>query len=320
MLIQLKTMNKEEKITLSQKMETNGNTLFLCENCGNIFKTKSGLWKHKKNQCIDIEPKNGNFRKPKFPEGFSCETCQKTYKSRSGLWKHIRTCKKNENIVIDKKNSSNVVSQEMVVSLIQQNKEMQELLIEQQKHHQEEMQEKQKQIFEMIPKLGNNNTTNKFNINLFLTEKCKDAINMGDFISSLQLTLDDFQLTKEKGLLESVNHQIIKELRGMEIYKRPIHCTDVKRDVMYIKDNDSWKKDENNDKLKLALGNIAEKQIQNIGIWENAHPSYKETEEGQQEYMNIISCISQEIENESKATNKVIKNIGKEVSLNDKDN
>lgn len=320
MLIQLKKMDEEENLTLTQKMETNGNTLFLCENCGNIFKTKSGLWKHKKAQCFETDPKNGNFRKPKFPEAFSCETCQKTYKSRSGLWKHSRTCKKNENVVISAKNNTNIVSQEMVVSLIQQNKEMQELLIEQQKHHQEEMHEKQKQIFEMIPKLGNNNTTNKFNINLFLTEKCKDAINIGDFISSLQLTLDDFQMTKDKGLLESVNHQIIKELRRMEIYKRPIHCTDAKRDVMYIKDNDQWEKDENNHKLKSALGNIAEKQIQNIDIWEKANPSYNETQEGMEDYINIISSISQDIDNESKATNKVIKNIGKEVSLNDKDN
>ena len=172
----------------------------------------------------------------------------------------------------------------------------------------------------MIPKLGNNNTTNKFNINLFLTEKCKDAINMNEFISSLQITLDDFNKTKEKGLLESVNHQIIKELRGMELYKRPIHCTDIKRDVMYIKDNNNWEKDENNDKLKTAIGTIAEKQIKNFGIWEQANPSYMETKEGQEEYMNIVSCISQDIENESRATNKVIKNIGKEVSINDKDN
>ncbi len=313
-------MSNEENLTLTQKMETNGNTLFLCENCGNIFKTKSGLWKHKKTQCFETDSKNGNFRKPKFSESFSCEKCKKTNKSRSGLWKHSRTCKKSENAVVNTKNNTNIVSQEMVVSLIQQNKEMQELLIEQQKHHQEEMHEKQKQIFEMIPKLGNNNTTNKFNINLFLTEKCKDAINIGDFISSLQLTLDDFQMTKDKGLLESVNHQIIKELRRMEIYKRPIHCTDVKRDVMYIKDNDQWEKDENNHKLKSVLGNIAEKQIQNIDIWEKANPTYQETQKGMEDYINIISSISQDIDNESKATNKVIKNISKEVSLNDKDN
>jgi hypothetical protein len=315
MLYQLKIKNMGEKMTLTKKMETNGNTLFLCENCGNTFKTKSGLWKHKKMQCFETDLQNGNPRKPKFPEAFSCEMCKKEYKTRSGLWKHGRTCKNVENKINTSNTKPNMVSQEMVVSLIQQNKEMQELLIEQQKIHNEEMQEKQKQIFEMIPKLGNNNTTNKFNINLFLTEKCKDAINMGDFISSLQITMDDFNLTKEKGLLESVNHHIIKELRQMEICKRPIHCTDTKRDVMYIKDNDMWEKDENNYKLKNALGTIAEKQIKNFTIWENANPSYMDTKEGQEDYINIISCISQDIENESKATNKVIKKIGKEVII-----
>ena len=309
----------DEKLTLTSEMETFGNTFFSCEKCGIVFKTKSGLWKHNNTNCFDTDRKYGNPRKPKKSDVFSCETCTRTYKTRSGLWKHARTCKNPNKLKTIEKNTSGVVSQELIVSLIQQNKEMQDLLIEQQKHHQEEMQEKQQQIFEMIPKLGNNNTTNRFNINLFLTEKCKDAINMGDFISSLRLTLDDFDITKEKGLLESVNHQIIKELRRMEIYKRPIHCTDMKRDVMYIKDNDNWEKDENNDKLKNALGNIAEKQIQNIGIWEEANPLYKETEKGQEEYMSIISQISQEIENESKATNRVIKNIGKEVSITDKD-
>ena len=309
----------DEKLALTSKMETFGNAFFSCEKCDIEFKTKSGLWKHKNVNCFDTDSKTGNPRKPKNSDVFSCETCTKTYKTRSGLWKHSRTCKIPNNLKTIEKNTPGVVSQELIVSLIQQNKEMQDLLIEQQKHHQEEMQEKQQQIFEMIPKLGNNNTTNKFNINLFLTEKCKDAINIGDFISSLRLTLDDFDTTKEKGLLESVNHQIIKELRRIEIYKRPIHCTDMKRDVMYIKDNDNWEKDENNDKLKNAIGNIAEKQIKNIGIWEDANPSYKETEKGQEEYMNIISQISQDIENESKATNRVIKNIGKEVSITDKD-
>jgi hypothetical protein len=205
----------------------------------------------------------------------------------------------------------------MVISLLQQNKDMQALLIEQQKDHYESMHEKQQQINEMIPKMGNNNTTNKFNVNVFLSEKCKDAVNIADFVSSLQISLEDYDLTKDKGLLESVNHQIIKQLQQMEIYKRPIHCTDMKRDVMYIKDNDNWEKDENNDKLKIALGNIADKQIQHIGIWENANPTYMNSESGQEEYMNIVSSITQNIAIDSKSTNKVIKNIGKHVSITD---
>ena len=169
----------------------------------------------------------------------------------------------------------------------------------------------------MIPKLGNTTYNSKTSINVYLNHYCKDAINIGDFVSSLQISLEDYNLTKDKGLLESVNHQIIKQLQQMEIYKRPIHCTDMKRDVMYIKDNDNWEKDENNDKLKIALGNIAEKQIQNIGIWENANPTYMNSESGQEEYMNIVSSITQNIAGDSKSTNKVIKNIGKQVSITD---
>ena len=298
-------------------METIGNRFFHAKIAALIFKTKSGLWKHHQQQCTDTDSNIGNPRKPKFPVAISCKTCKKLYKTRSGLWKHARTCKPSEidDLCID--NDTKMVSQNMVISLLQQNKDMQALLIEQQKDHYESMHEKQQQINEMIPKMGNNNTTNKFNVNVFLSEKCKDAVNIADFVSSLQISLEDYDLTKDKGLLESVNHQIIKQLQQMEIYKRPIHCTDMKRDVMYIKDNDNWEKDENNDKLKLALGNIADKQIQNIGIWENANPTYMNSESGQEEYMNIVSSITQNIASDSKSTNKVIKNIGKHVSITD---
>ena len=310
----------EGKMTLTNKMETFGNIwkpIFSCENCGINFKTKSGLWKHHQQQCTDTDSKNGNPRKPKFPVAISCKTCKKLYKTRSGLWKHARTCKPSEIDETCNVNDTKMVSQNMVISLLQQNKDMQALLIEQQKDHYESMHEKQQQINEMIPKMGNNNTTNKFNVNVFLSEKCKDAVNIADFVSSLQISLEDYDLTKDKGLLESVNHQIIKQLQQMEIYKRPIHCTDMKRDVMYIKDNDNWEKDENNDKLKIALGNIADKQIQHIGIWENANPTYMNSESGQEEYMNIVSSITQNIAIDSKSTNKVIKNIGKHVSITD---
>jgi len=310
----------KENLTLTKKAfpkVSKWKPTFSCEKCGVLFKTKSGLWKHNQHQCIGTDSKMETLWKPKFPVAFSCQTCKKLYKTRSGLWKHARTCKstKNDNGCID--NDTTKVSQKVVLSLLQQNKDMQEFLIEQQKEHYESMHEKQQQINEMIPKMGNNNTTNKFNVNVFLSEKCKDAINIGDFVSSLQISLEDYNLTKDKGLLESVNHQIIKQLQQMEIYKRPIHCTDMKRDVMYIKDNDNWEKDENNDKLKIALGNIAEKQIQHIGIWENANPTYMNSESGQEEYMNIVSSITQNIACDSKSTNKVIKNIGKQVSITD---
>ena len=310
----------EEKLTLKKKAfpkVSKWKPIFSCENCGVFFKTKSGLWKHSQQQCIDTDSKMETLWKPKFPVAFSCQTCKKLYKTRSGLWKHARTCKTNEHEDGYVDNDTNMVSHKVVLSLLQQNKNMQELLIEQQKDHYETMHEKQQQINEMIPKMGNNNTTNKFNVNVFLSEKCKDAINIGDFVSSLQISLEDYNLTKDKGLLESVNHQIITQLQRMEIYQRPIHCTDMKRDVMYIKDNDNWEKDENNDKLKTAIETLAEKQIKNIDIWEKANPTYMNSASGQEEYMNIVSSITKNIECDSKSTNKVIKNIGKQVSITD---
>lgn len=95
------------------------------------------------------------------------------------------------------------------------------------------------------------NNTNNFNLNIFLNEKCKDALNISDFIRSLKITLDDLMYTKNKGLVEGITNVMIKGLRQLDIYKRPIHCTDTKRETMYIKDCEKWEKDDNHDKIKI---------------------------------------------------------------------
>ena len=111
--------------------------------------------------------------------------------------------------------------------------------------------------------ITNNNThiKQKFNLNVFLNEQCKDAINIGDFIKSLQITLDDLNVTREKTLEDSVGNIFLRGLKELDIYKRPIHCTDNKRDIMYIKDEEKWEKDEGNSKLKDTIGAISRKQI-----------------------------------------------------------
>ena len=99
---------------------------------------------------------------------------------------------------------------------------------------------------------------------MFLNEHCKDALNIGDFINSLQITLDDLSVTREKTLEDSVENIFLRGLKELDIYKRPIHCTDHKRDVMYIKDEEKWEKDEGNIKLKGTIGAISRKQIKKL--------------------------------------------------------
>jgi hypothetical protein len=247
------------------------------------------------------------FGNEKNPKTFYCMHCSKEYKTKSGLWKHERKCKG-----IDK-----VITPGLITQLLQQNKEMQDLLINQQQKHEQDMKEKDKQIQEIIPKIGN--TTNKFNLNVFLTENCKDAINMQEFIDSLKISIADLNSTKDKGLLESVNNQIIRNLKELEINKRPIHCTDIKRDVMYIKDKDVWEKDTNNKILKSSIESLAEKQVSNFSLWEDSNPEYMETTNGQNAYLKLLSNITKDVHKEEKATNKIIKKIGKHVSIGDQD-
>tara|TARA_B100000035_G_C20983406_1_gene546595 strand:+ start:185 stop:949 length:765 start_codon:yes stop_codon:yes gene_type:complete len=246
----------------------------------------------------------GNEKNPKI---FSCMHCSKEYKTKSGLWKHERKCK----------GVDAVITPGLITQLLQQNKEMQELLINQQEKHEQDMKEKDKQIQEIIPKIGN--TTNKFNLNVFLTENCKDAINMQEFIDSLTISITDLNSTKDVGLLESVNNQIIRNLKELEINKRPIHCTDIKRDVMYIKDKDVWEKDTNNKILKSSIESLAEKQVSNFSLWEESNPQYMETTNGQNDYLKLLSNITKDVQKEEKATNKIIKKIGKHVSIGDQD-
>jgi len=152
-------------------------------------------------------------------------------------------------------------------------------------------------------------------LNVFLNETCKDALNIKDFMNSLHITIDDLEMTKEKGLIESVNNQIIKSLRNMEIEKRPIHCSDQKRKIMHIKDNDQWQRDSNCEKLKTTIDNLAAKQLSNFSVWEKEHPEYMTSENGQEDYMQLVSNITKDVSSDDKGTQKIISSIAKEVYI-----
>jgi hypothetical protein len=185
--------------------------------------------------------------------------------------------------------------------------------------------EQQQQINAIIPKIGNvttnNNTTtnmtnNNFNLNFFLNEKCKDALNISEFIESLKITLEDLQYSRSNGLVQGISNVMIRGLKELDIYKRPIHCTDVKRDTMYIKDKEKWEKDETHEKLRNTIIKIANKERNAISSWVEHNPDWFDTEEKQMEYLTLINKICEPIENDIKNEKKIIKIIGKEIILN----
>jgi hypothetical protein len=218
----------------------------------------------------------------------------------------------NENAIVGDKIN---ITTEMFMKLMNDNQEMIKIIKEQ-----------QLQLNTIIPKIGNvttnnnmttNMTNNNFNLNFFLNEKCKDALNMSEFIESLKITLEDLQYSRSNGLVQGISNVMIRGLKELDIYKRPIHCTDVKRDTMYIKDKEKWEKDESHEKMRNTIIKIANKERNAINSWVEQNPNWFDTEEKQMEYLTLVNKICEPIEYDDKLERKVMKNISKEVNIID---
>ena len=254
------------------------------------------------------------------PKDYVCK-CGKSYKHMTNLSRHKRSCefiKKNEkieNIKNDKieedleKTVEN--KNELIELLITQNNQLQELLIKQ-------SQEYQKQLIELIPKLGNNNTinsNNKVDINIFLNEKCKDAMSMDEFIKKIDVSLSNLLLTKDKGLAEGISQIFLENIKKLSLHERPLHCTDIKRETLYIK-NDTWEKDENKMYIKDAIKKVSIKQSKSINTFTNSKPNYLTNEKDKEEFISIVKSITDPIDDKQE---KVIKHLCKNVYLTDDD-
>tara|TARA_Y100000389_G_scaffold204526_2_gene257718 strand:- start:12150 stop:12989 length:840 start_codon:yes stop_codon:yes gene_type:complete len=267
-------------------------TSFLCKTCDYKCNSKF-LWNQHcaTKKHISLEKMSTNI----CTSEHTCNFCGKSYKQRSGLWRHKKSCGVNKDIDI----------KELMQSMISNNEMKDEMF--------GQLKEQTKIIQELIPKLGNNNN-NKFNINVFLNEQCSEAINMSDFIESLEIHLKDLRYTKDNGLIEGVSSVLVNGLRSLEMYKRPIHCTDMKRETLYIKDNNEWDRENCKDKLKHAIGDVANKQRKAIIEWETQHPHWAKSEKGKDEYISIVRTLMSDVNMETNE-NKIIKTIAKETII-----
>jgi hypothetical protein len=306
-------------------METFGNSknkkIYACEFCYYNTSRKSNYEKHLLTEKHNIS-KSSNLEIAKVANyenmEHNCQYCKQNYKTKSGLWKHIKKCE-----VLNKT--------KMIIDVIKEDKNVQEYLMEQNKLLIEQLSHQNKQLMEQNTKLfeiaqnGNsgtiNNTVNnnKFNINVFLNETCKDAINLSDFVNQIQVSVSDLEETGKLGYAEGISKIIIKNLNDIDLPQRPIHCSDSKRDVLYIKDDDQWTKDnENKDKLTNAIKIVANKNIKQIPEWQKANPEYNNPESKQNDkYMKMIYEVmsGSTKEEQQKNYNKIIKNISKEVVI-----
>ena len=283
---------------------------YYCEKCDYSTSRKSSFDKHllsAKHQMVTY----GYNKKQENNELFECN-CGKIYKHRQGLSRHRKMCK----FINEEKESNNGgIDKEILMYLINDNKDMKQMMMEQ-----------QKQIIEIIPKIGNtncnnttNNTTNnKFNMNIFLNEQCKDAIPLLDFINNLKLSVEDLDNTGKEGLVNGITNIITKGLNELDVTKRPIHCSDIKRETLYIKDDDKWVKDDKDKTIVTDAIGLVKREADNFfPQWLEEHPNcWEQDNPYHEQYMimvrNRFGGSDEDIFIE-RNTKKVIKNIAKEV-------
>uniref|UniRef100_A0A6C0AYQ2 C2H2-type domain-containing protein n=1 Tax=viral metagenome TaxID=1070528 RepID=A0A6C0AYQ2_9ZZZZ len=251
---------------------------------------------------------------------FLCQ-CGKEYKHRQSLYNHKKKCHyiEDKNIIIKSDNNEEndqLDYKSMFIKMIKENEDIRNTLVSENK-------KLRSQISELIPKVGNNNNIinnkQRFNINIFLNEECKDALTMNEFIDKIKVTLDNLMITKNKGLTEGVSNIFIENMNKLSIHERPMHCTDVKRETVYIKCGDpetpyGWLKDEENKNFKEAISKISHVQQKNIDKWTKEHPDWKSNQALQEEYLTLIKNCTDDLK-ENKREEKVIKNVCNNVYL-----
>ena len=255
------------------------------------------------------------------PDIFICY-CGNKYKYRQGLYKHKQICIKIKKPQDDNQSEKDLIKQLMIQNqqLLFDNKEFKELIIDQSS----KMFEQNSKMFELASKTSTINNTNcnnkQFNLQVFLNEKCKNAMNMTDFVSSLEIMSDDLEDIGKLGYVQGISNIFMKGLKDLDESERPIHSTDKKRETLYIKNSNVWDKDDNREKMKFVIKEMAHKNFKYIPIWTDANPSYNDgTTKKNDQYMRIVNqvmtCISPDDES---GFNKIIKNIANEVCV-DKD-
>ena len=177
----------------------------------------------------------------------------------------------------------------IITQLLNQNNDLKNFILEQATEHKKDTMEIVGKMIETVKPINNNTTNNnqKFNINVFLNEQCKDAINFADFVKNIEVSREDIQNTGQLGFVNGISKILMDNLKQLSINERPIHCTDLKRETMYIKDEDKWNKEENDTKIKNAIQTVSRKSIQTLIDWKQVNPDY---EDGDSEFSQ--ECLS----------------------------
>ena len=326
------TLNQTEKtITENQNKDIEKNnkneSKYTCYFCHYETNKKNNYSKH----ILTIKHKNNKkqteinvTKSEKIIKEYICNDCGKIYNGSSGLYKHKQKQKhkqedKHINVNTSKLNDIDF-DKELLLEIIKKDLDIKDFLVEQNNKLME--QNTKLMLFAESNKtniISNTIVNNNFNLNVFLNEKCKDALNITDFVDSLVLGINDLEETARLGYVNGISKIFINGLKKLDIYKRPLHCSDIKRNTLYIKDDNQWAK-ENNDKptLTKAIKKVSTKNIQNIFEWQKLNPYYTDSHSKQNDKYNKIICETMSGSSKEEQLNnydKIIKNVIKEVVI-----
>ena len=255
--------------------------IFLCNNCNFVCSKQSNYDKHVSTLKHKIRTNTNEYeQKNAEKKSYDCQ-CRKSYKHASSLWNHKAKCdflqnNSDENHYENSNNQLQIAVEkpeitQIILELVRENKELKTMLVEQ---HKTMIELSQKPT---ITNNSNNTHTNshnkQFNLNFFLNEQCKNAINLSEFVENVKLSLSELENVADMGYVDGVTQIFMNGLKDMDIYTRPLHCTDIKREIMHVRENNIWIKDTPEQaKIKSAIRRIAFRNIQQISEWNNQHP------------------------------------------------
>jgi hypothetical protein len=272
-----------------------------CKICGKDFKHNSSLYRHKKtckNDVGQLAKISQKLAKISHKE-FVCE-CGKSYKHASSLSKHKIKCKYLQ--VVSKKSEQKEITptnnvEYLLKGILEENKVLREKISN----------------LELGNTINNTHNNQQYSINFFLNEKCKNAMNLEDFVEKIKFTLEDLQYTSKNGYAKGISNIFIKNLNDMDITERPIHCSDEKRLQFYVKNDNEWTKDKNNEKLDNTIEKVSVKQLKSIQDWVEANPDYLESTAKTEEYFTLVKSITQP--NDDKNLKNIKRKVGENVKL-----
>jgi hypothetical protein len=302
---------------------------FSCEKCNYFTCKKSSFEKHLETNKHKVTVSDICHNVGDAKVAYTCQNCEKIYYSRNGLWVHKKSCTIEENkdtkSMLNGVNVNELSDKDLMLMIINDNKELRNLLIEQVKENKNMMLEVLKNGTHNTTNNNNNTNTNcmnnnkTFNLQFFLNETCKDAMNITDFVESIKIQLSDLEKMGEVGYIEGLSNIITSNLKIMDVTERPVHCTDKKRETIYIKDDNKWEKeDDNKSRLRKAIKQIASKNFKLMPAYREKYPGCQFSESKQSDKYNklMIEALGGEGDNDIEKENKIIHNISKNVVIN----